>query len=91
VHGRNRTRDARVAEAGEGIRGRSREGLTVGPHVAVSQREKKMAADTWARQKEGEADGWGRGGLRVASNGWWFDSAQIRPIKEWNKDFTILE
>jgi hypothetical protein len=47
-----------------------------------------MTADTWARQREGEADGWGRGGLRVAGNGWWFGSAWIRPIKERNK---ILE
>jgi hypothetical protein len=41
VHGRNRTGDARVAGAGEGIGGRSREGLTVGPHVAVSEGERE--------------------------------------------------
>jgi hypothetical protein len=39
VHGWNRAGDARVAGAGEGIGGRSREGLTAWPHMAVSERE----------------------------------------------------
>jgi hypothetical protein len=49
----NRAGGARVARAGEGIGGRSREGLTAGPHVAVSEREEKWAADTWDREGTG--------------------------------------
>jgi hypothetical protein len=49
-----------------------------------------MTADTRARQREGEADKSGHGGLWVAGNGWWFVSARIQPIKKRNKDFRIL-
>jgi hypothetical protein len=41
VHGRSHAGDARMAGSGEGIGGRSREGLTAGPHVAVSERERE--------------------------------------------------
>jgi hypothetical protein len=34
VHDWNRAGDVRMAGAGEGIGGRSREGLTAGPHMA---------------------------------------------------------
>jgi hypothetical protein len=46
VHGWNHAGDARVAGAGEGVAGRSREGLAAGPRVAASEREEKWAADT---------------------------------------------
>jgi hypothetical protein len=39
-----------VARAGEGVAGRSREGLMARPRVAASEREEKWAADTWDRE-----------------------------------------
>jgi hypothetical protein len=61
-----------VAEAGEGIGGRSREGLTARPHMAASVREmKKWAADTWVAAPQLN----GRSGSRV---GWVSRSGPVR-------------
>jgi hypothetical protein len=46
-------RQARVEEAHGERLGKSREGLTVGPHAEVSEREEKRAADTWDREGVG--------------------------------------
>jgi hypothetical protein len=44
---------ARAEEVHGEIFGKSREGLTTGPHVEVIQREEKRAADTWDREGAG--------------------------------------
>jgi hypothetical protein len=43
----------RAEEVHGEIFGKSREGLTTGPHAEVIQREEKRAADTWDREGAG--------------------------------------
>jgi hypothetical protein len=67
--------------------GKSREGLTAGPHAEVSEIEEKLAADTWDREgagvhlvvahKERESRG---AGLRC-------ESGQVQPVKEKKRIF----